>query len=319
MRVALFGGTGFVGSYLTDALVNAGMTPVVLVRPGSESRVRHPDRCRIVRGEVADSGAVADTLANADAVIYNIGILRESASRGVTFEALHFRAPRRIMDAAEQLGIRRFLLMSANGVRADGTPYQRTKYRAERHLAETALDWTVFRPSVIFGDPRGRTEFASQLKHDIIDPPWPAPLFHAGLWPRAAGGFQLSPVHVEDVAEAFVRVLSQPAGIRDTLHLGGPASLTWRAILETVAGVAGRSKLMVPVPALGVSAVAALLDRFEAFPVTRDQLKMLLEGNTCGSGYLERLGIRPRPFDRARLAYLGNSAEHEKPSLKNAA
>ena len=93
--------------------------------------------------------------------------------------------------------------MSANGVKADGTPYQVTKYEAEEYLKASGLDWTIFRPSVIFGDPGERMEFATQLASDIIRPPLPAPLFFDGVSPLNAGQFRLSPVHVEDVAQAF--------------------------------------------------------------------------------------------------------------------
>jgi nucleoside-diphosphate-sugar epimerase len=77
----------------------------------------------------------------------------------------------------------------ANGVKADGTGYQRTKYMAEQYLKTTSLQWTVFRPSVLFGDPRDRMEFATQLHRDIVRSPLPAPLFYDGLVPVKAGMF----------------------------------------------------------------------------------------------------------------------------------
>jgi NADH dehydrogenase len=306
MKIALFGGTGFVGSYLVDALLAAGMQPVVLVRPGHEDRLRQADKCRVVIGDVGSTGAVTSVLSEADAVIYNIGILREQPARGITFEELQYKAPRRVIDAAEHLGIRRFLLMSANGVNPDGTEYQRSKHAAERHLAASGLEATVLRPSVIFGDPRGRMEFATQLARDIIGSALPAPLFYSGLFPQRAGEFLLSPVHVEDVAAAFVAALKSPETVGRTLHLGGPAAMSWRTILETIAMAVGRHKAMMPVPALGVSTAAALFERFESFPITRDQIAMLLQGNTCSPADLRRLGIEPRHFDPASLAYLDN-------------
>ena len=308
MRIALFGGTGFVGSYLVDALVAAGMHPVLLVRPGSEQRVRHPEACSWETGDITDSPAVARTVQEADAVIYNIGLLREFPQRGITFERLHFDAAKRVMDAALAAGARRFLLMSANGVRADGTAYQRTKYLAEQYLATTGLDWTVFRPSVLFGDPRGRQEFASQLRQDIVDAPLPAPLFYPGLLPIGAGEFQMSPVHVEDVAAAFVAALQRSETVGQVLTLGGPRSVSWREIIATIASAVGKQKLMLPVPALAVSMAAALLERFPDFPVTRAQIRMLLEGNTCPPDALQALGITPRPFDLDPLGYLARSS-----------
>lgn len=120
-----------------------------------------------------------------DGVIYNIGILREFPRRGITFQALHSDAARRTMDAASEAGAKRYLLMSANGVKASGTAYQRTKFEAEQYLRTTALEWTIFRPSVVFSDPRDRMEFATQLLRDIIDAPLPAPLFFDGVQPSA--------------------------------------------------------------------------------------------------------------------------------------
>lgn len=304
LRVAIFGGTGFVGSYLVDALVETGMHPVLLVRRGSEHKVRHPEKCTIVAGDIDDARVVGNMLSGATAVIYNIGILREYPDRQVYFRELHYEGAKRTMDAALEAGVDRYLLMSANGVRPDGTAYQRTKYEAERYLASTELDWTVFRPSVIFGDPRGRTEFATQLLRDIILPPLPAPLFYRGFLPHNAGQFQLSTVHVEDVARAFVASLEQSATTRQVLKLGGPRPRSWRAIIQAIAAAVGRRKPMIATPAGGVAAVASLLDRFDSFPITRDQVTMLMDGNTCGPEALISLGISPRAFSTDNLRYL---------------
>jgi uncharacterized protein YbjT (DUF2867 family) len=309
MRIAIFGATGFVGSYLTEALIEADMQPVLLVRAGHEHRIRQPGRCIVIGGDVGDAAAVDRVLGQADAAIYNIGILREFPARGITFRELQLEAPKRVMDAAARRGLRRFLLMSANGVQPDGTAYQRTKYLAEQHLAASGLDGTVFRPSVIFGDPRGRMEFATQLMRDIVDTVLPAPLFYPGLLPTGAGRFRLSPVHVRDVAQAFVCALLSPATIGQTLCLGGPEALSWREIIERLAAVRGRRKLTVPVPALSITTAATLLDRFEDFPITRDQLRMLMEGNTCAPTALHSLGIDPVPFDVRHLDYLRNPTD----------
>jgi NADH dehydrogenase len=305
MRVALFGGTGFVGSYLVDALQGADMQPALLVRPGSEHRVRQPAQCSVVPGDVFDDHAVRQVLEGADAAIFNIGILREFPDRDVSFERLHLDAARRVMDAASAAGVKRFLLMSANGVEAQATPYQASKYRAEQYLASTALEWTVFRPSVLFGDPRGRQEFATQLQQDIVASPMPAPLFYEGLLPFGAGSFEMSPVHVTDVARAFVTALQRPDSVGRIFTLGGPHSISWRDIIATIAAASGRRKRTMPVPASAVAMAAAALQRFPAFPITRDQLRMLLQGNSCAPDDLLALGIEPQRFDPDALAYLG--------------
>ncbi len=306
MKVAVFGGTGFVGGYLLDALVEHGHEPAVLVRSGSERRLRRAERCRAVSGEIDDPEAVTEVLTGCDAAIYNIGILREQPRRGVTYRALQVEGARRTMALAEELGARRYLLMSANGVKPSGTPYQTTKHQAEEHLRATALDWTVFRPSVIFGDPRGRMEFASRLYEDVIRMPMPAPLFHAGVLPFGAGRFRLAPIHARDVATVFTESLQMPETVRQVYALCGPDALEWREILRIIARAAGRSgKLALPAPAWAVKAAAAVFERFESFPITRDEITMLMEGNTCESNAaIETFGIDPVRFDAQGLAYL---------------
>jgi len=312
MKVALFGGTGFVGSYLVDALLDHGHVPVLLTRPGSEERVHRRESCKTVIGTIDDPEAVRRTVADADATIYNIGILKEYPQRGITFEALHFDGARLAMDAAAEAGGSRFLLMSANGVKADGTAYQKTKYMAEQYLQSSSLDWTIFRPSVLFGDPRGRMEFATQLYRDIVDSLLPAPMFYEGLLPFGAGTMEMSPIHVRDVADAFVKSLQDEGSIGRTHCLGGPHQLSWRQILTTIGDSTGKRVVGVPAPAWAVQAVAGLLDGLDLLPVTKDQLTMLMEGNTCNSsGLLQGMGIQPTPFDAEHLRYLTNSTAVE--------
>lgn len=304
MRVAIFGGTGFVGRYIVEALLAAGHDPVLLVRPGSEQKVPHADRCQLVPGDIDNAAAIVSTLRNCDAAIWLIGILRERPAEGITFQGLQFEAACRVIDTAVAQSVPRFLLMSANGVAADGTPYQRSKYQAEQHLAASGLAGTVFRPSVVFGNPHGRMEFCTQLRDQMIRPPLPAPAFFTGLSP-SKGSFSMSPVFVEDVAAAFVRSLDAAEAIGATWELGGPDALRWPEILRRIARACGRSKLILPVPVLPLRLAAGVLDRFSFFPVTRDQLTMLLEGNVVNSEEaFQRLGITPAPFADEQLDYL---------------
>ncbi len=308
MRVGIVGGTGFVGSYLVDALVEAGHRPALLVRPGSEHKVVRSDGVRFLSGDVSDESAISALMDDCDAVIYNIGLLREFPARGVTFRELLFDAARRVMNLASRMGVKRFVLMSANGVSAQGNSYQRTKYMAEEYLKTTGLDWTVFRPSVIFGDPRGRMEFATRLYLDVVRSPLPAPLFYNGLLPGQAGTFRLSPIHVGDVAQVFVKSLTDAASIGRVHELGGPESLMWKEILKRIASATDKALVTLPVPVWSVRTAALFLDRFEFFPLTRDQLEMLMAGNSCdASTLLEGYGIEPRPFDSGNLSYLAPS------------
>ena len=306
MRVAIFGGSGFVGSYLVDALIAAGHEPSLMVRLGSERKVRQAERCRLVAGNLSSTTAIDATLENCDAVIYSVGILKESPKQGITFEELQYNGVVRVAESAKTRGISRFLLMSANGAKSTGTPYQETKFRAEEHVRASGFDVTIFRPSVIFGEPRGRMEIGTQLYAEMISPPIPAVGFFTG-WRPYRGAVAMSPVHVEDVAQAFLTALRESSTIGKTYVLGGPEVLSWAEMLRRIARTVGRKKWILPMPIGIMKLAAALLDWLPFFPVTRDQLTMLAEGNTADPAALAQLiGRQPKAFNEAYLAYLRN-------------
>ena len=283
MKVALFGGTGFVGTYITEELLNNNHDPVLLVRPGSENKVYLPDKCHVNVGYITDFESIEQTINNTDAVIYNIGIIRQFPKKGISFEAMHFEGARHCMEAAERLGVKRFILMSANGVKYNGTLYQSTKFLAEQYLKNTELEWTIFRPSLIFGDPKGKQEFCSQLRDDMLSLPLPAPLFFEGLIPWTAGQFEMSPIHIKDVAVFFVKALNIGKTIGEIYELGGPKSYTWMELIDLISAASGKKKWKIPAPVTPIKLAASIFERFPFFPITKEQLTMLLEGNTCDS------------------------------------
>jgi len=158
---------------------------------------------------------------------------------------------------------------------------------------------------VIFGPPRGRTEFATRLYQQIIKPPIPAPLFYEGPLPMQAGTFRLAPIHVQDVARILVKSLTMPETHQKTYALCGPEALEWKIIIQELARSVGTHKLALPVPVFGVKLVASVLEGFEFFPITRDQITMLMEGNTCDSSEVfAAFGLIPTRFNLDSLDYL---------------
>ena len=304
MKVALFGGTGFVGSYITRELVREGFTPKVLVQSGSLSKINSP--CEVVKGDIQNKNAILETMQGAEAVIYTIGIIREFPKKGVTFKELHLNGLKRCLELALKIGVKRFILMSANGVRPDGTAYQRTKWQADEALKESGLNWTIFRPSLIFGDPggEGRPEFCTQIRDDMLSLPFPAPLFYNGLLPFNAGSFSMSPIHVKNVAEFFVKSIKLKVCEKNIFDLGGPEALTWKKIIHQIALASGKRTWKIPAPVAVIKIAASILDRFKWFPVTRDQLTMLMEGNTVSTNYFDDFSINPRKFSMENLEYL---------------
>ncbi len=308
MRVALIGGTGFVGGYLVDALIAAGHEPSLLVRSGSERKVRQADRCRLITGDLDSEDAIASVIEGCGAVIFCVGILREFPRQGITFQELQYEALVRVADQARSQGVTRFLLMSANGIKDPGTRYQETKYRAEQYVQSADFQTTIFRPSVIFGDPRGAMEIATQLYRDMVSPPIPAVGFFAG-WQPSQGAVLMSPVHVSDVAQAFIHALDDASTIGKTYELGGPEALSWSEMLRRIAAATEKDKWIVPTPISLMYLAATFLDWLPVFPVTRDQLTMLAEGNVAEPAVIQSLiGRTLVSFTPENLSYLAKSA-----------
>lgn len=306
MKVAIVGGTGFVGSSIARELVTSGHQVSLLVRKGSEHKTPDIEVWRKTSGDIDDSAALDQAVADCDAVVYSVGLLREFPARGITFENAQYLGVVRTADAAIRANARRFVLLSANGVKVPGTAYQETKYRAEQHVSESDLSAVILRPSVIFGDPHGNMEFATQLHRDMVAPPVPAIGFFSGFSPNA-GAVRMSPVHVDDVALAACKLL-QDSTATGTYELGGPEVLSWTDMVQRIASAVGKRKWVVPMPIALMKLAATVLDRIPAFPVTRDQLTMLAEHNTVEPAVLERLiGRPPKPFSHDNLEYLKGS------------
>ena len=222
-------------------------------------------------------------------------------------------------NIASELGVKRFLLMSALGANADmdASKYQKAKHLSEQVIKNTDLDWTIIRPSSLFGDPRGnnRPEFCKALKEDMLEIipgfpnslPFPAPSFFEGLVPFNSGEFSFSMIHVKDVAKIFVKLISDKKEFGKIINLGGNEDFTWDHIIKNIASASNKKVLMVPAPVSVVMVAASLLDWWSGFPVTRDQLKDLVKGSTCNSeDIFKKYDIDPIPFNKENLSYLAS-------------
>ena len=305
MNVAIFGATGFVGKYLLEELKKHDYNAQMLIRKGSENKIDISSNHKIILGDISNKDAIKQTLKDADAIIYTIGIIREFKRKNIIFDYLHHQGIKNVIEEAEKLKIKRFVLMSANGVKKEGTKYQTSKYLGEMALINSNLNWTIFRPSLIFGDSDGRDEFCAQLKKDMLSLPFPAPLFHKGLLPFNAGQFKMSPIHVKNVASFFVKSIKMDNTFNKTYELGGPNDYTWKEIINIISNAYGKNKWTIPTPVIPIKLLAYLFDSFKWFPITNGQLTMLLEGNTCNSEKtFEEFDIQPIKFDKESLSYL---------------
>jgi NADH dehydrogenase len=296
MRVFVAGGTGFVGRELVRQLVGAGHTVRCLVRSGSEGKLEVREGVEIHLGDATRPDTLEKSLQGCGALVNLVGIIREYPGRGITFERLHPGATANLVAAAQTQGVKRFLQMSANGTRDQATaPYHQTKWQAEETVRGSTLDWTIFRPSLIFGP---GDEFVTMLAALIRKLPV-VPVI-------GDGRYRMSPVAVADVAAGFVGALKRPETVGQIYHCCGPAAFSYDEILDLVAKALGRGPVTkLHHPLFLMKPAIALLEGIPNFPITSGQLTMLLEGNVCDPHpWAETFAIQATPFAEGIARYL---------------
>ncbi|HEY8498009.1 MAG TPA: NAD-dependent epimerase/dehydratase family protein [Limnochordales bacterium] len=309
--VAVTGGTGFVGRAVVAALLRRGLTVAMLRRPGRDRRrPREANRTvaevaraggRVVDGDLEQTGALSELVAGAQAVVHLVGIIRERPARGVTFHRVVVEGTRRVVAAARTAGIERFVLMSALGADPDDPlPYPRTKGLAEVAVREAGFpDAVIFRPSVIYGPGDGFVGLLARLMRRL-------PLFPL----FGDGSFPLQPVPVWVVAEAVAQAVAAPPdpggaeGGARVYEVGGADVLTYRELLQALAQRIGVRLRLVPVPLSLVRAATRALEGVPGFPLTSQQLALLVRGSTGDTRLFYRhFSVPAVPFREGIRAY----------------
>ena len=302
MTIFLTGGTGFVGGYILRELIRQGHTVRCLVRNEAPALDAMPARVEQVFGSVTAPDTLGGLMDGCDAVIHLVGIIRENPAHGVTFDAVHFGGAKAVVDEARKAGIPGFIHMSANGARPDGvSAYQTSKWHAEEYVRQAGFArWTIFRPSLIFGDPgSGGFEFASELARTLVRPLPVLPAF-------GGGRFEMQPVSVEEVAAAFVQALTLDAAHGKVYYAGGRERITFLELLDRITDAIGHArKSKIPNPAVLVRPFIRFLDGTGILPISLDQFDMLMEGNTCdNTAFYHDFGLTFKPFSPENLSYL---------------
>ncbi|PLX85799.1 MAG: hypothetical protein C0618_10190 [Desulfuromonas sp.] len=296
MKIFVAGATGFVGQALLKQLNEQQIEVRCLVRARSRGKTPTFPGVSIHEGDATQAASLQDGLRGCDAVINLIGIIRAFPARGISFQALHIDATRNLIAAAEEQGVGRFVQMSANGVRTGAvTDYHRSKWKAEQTLKASSLDWTIFRPSLIYGP---GDQFVNMLAGMIRRLPVIPVL--------GDGRYQMQPVSVTQVARGFVRALDTDASIGRTYHCGGTRPLSYNDILDQIGAALGKKRVRkLHHPLFLMRPVIRAMEGFSAFPVTTGQLEMLLEGNVCDpSPWQKAFAIEQAPFAEEIATYL---------------
>ena len=300
--VTVFGGSGFVGSQLVRALAKRGWRIRVAVR--------RPDRAfklqtsgtvgqiQAVRCDATRPEDVAAALHGADAAINLIGILYESGRR--SFHTMHVDTSRNIAEAAAAAGVNRLVQISAIGASPEGpSNYALSKAEAEMAVREVKPDAVVIRPSIVFGAGDDFLNRFAQMAQ------------FAPFLPLIGGGHtKFQPVYVGDVAEAIARATVLPEAAGRTFELGGPAVMTFEAVLKLILRETYRSNGLIPLPffvARAIGSLAQMTAMVGIAPVlTYDQVVSLQSDNVVAEGAegLAALGIQPTGVEAIVPSYL---------------
>ncbi len=301
MKVAVTGGTGFVGRYVVKELIAGGHDPVLLARNPEKVKSIYGERVRAVGVDFSSKDSIAKAFDEIGAkyLIHLIGILFELPRRGITFERVHYEIPKNLYEVAKEKGIKKVIHMSALGT-ADGAPskYHQTKRKAEKLLMESGLNYVILRPSLILG-PEQRL-FADMDRITRILPVVALP---------GDGSYRFAPVSVRDVARCFVKALTKKKTDRKILALCGPKEITFRKILEDTFRLMGRKVLLVPMPKSLMSLAGLVAEKIlQPPPFSSDQIKMMWRDNICG--------LDPEEVPDGVKALTGKAPEDYKDTLR---
>ncbi|MBN2061989.1 MAG: complex I NDUFA9 subunit family protein [Deltaproteobacteria bacterium] len=283
MRIFLSGGTGFVGNHVINALLENGHMITALVRPGSENKLHRHDEVNIFPGDPCEPGDLNSGSLGCDAIINLVGVIRDYPRRGFTFERLHTGITRDIISAAKQNHISRILHMSALGAgHHASTAYFRTKFAAEELLRQSGLEYTIFRPSLIFGRNGDAIRlFAGMTRKFLV------PII-------GNGRYCFNPISVRTVAQGFEKALSLRGSIGRILELGGPDEVTFDEIMDIIARVSGRRIFKLHIPVFPLRLSTSVMQYIPGYPLSSDQITMLLQGSTCDPApFYQLTGITP--------------------------
>lgn len=296
-RVAVFGGSGFLGHHLVQRLMVEGWDVRVAVRnpaPVGEAR-GEPPKPTSIRADITKSDAeIAAAVTDMDAVVNLVGILVERGP--ATFQRVHVEGAGRVARAASAAGVSWLVHISALGADPAATSaYARSKAASEAAVRAAFPAATIFRPSLIIGP--GDHFFTRFARMARLLPALPL---------IGGGRTRFQPVYVGDVVAAIVRALDDPAAQGRTYELGGPRTYTFADLMRLMLATIRRRRLLVSLPFPLASVQGAALEWLPHPPLTRDQVEQLKQDNVMSPGApgLAALGLTPTPIEPVVATYL---------------
>jgi uncharacterized protein YbjT (DUF2867 family) len=274
VKVLLTGATGLLGGALLELLLAEGHEVRCLVREGSPRASRlDPRRTDLARGNAGDARSLARALSRVDALLHVAGI--------------EYAPP--VLEAARRTGMGRLVVVSSTSAHSAYTSRSGPKLRMEELVRTSELDYTIVRPSMIYG-----SELDKNM-HRLL-----RFLDRSPLFPMFGSGENLwQPVYYEDCARGVYEALVRPAAVGQSYDLPGAAPLAYLDLVRTAAGVLGRKPRIVRVPLEPARRVLAAAEALRLpLPVRSEQVLRLREDKAYPYGKARsELGYAPRPFE----------------------
>jgi NADH dehydrogenase len=291
-QLVILGGTGFVGSHLVRRLAAEGHRIVLLSRNRERRRSLGVLPGVSVRSaDIHDDEALRQHFAGADAVINLVGILNPSGPH--TFQRVHVELVRRVIAACESVGVADLHQMSSLKAGQGLSHYLKSRGEAETLVKASALNWTIYQPSVIFGEGDGLVSRFSTL------------LRRMPALPLARARSRMAPTWVGDVAEAITRCVGDPQlSRRRSFELYGPEVLTLGEIVHRIRDVAGLRTPIIPLPDGLGRLQAQVAEWLPGKPFSLDNFRSLRTDSVGKNDGYAILGIVPRSFSAGLPALL---------------
>ncbi|MFM0034127.1 complex I NDUFA9 subunit family protein [Paraburkholderia strydomiana] len=294
--IAIIGGSGFIGSHLVNALVEAGKDVRIATRRRYNARHLTLLPIDVIETDVFDPVQLARFVEGADCVINLVGTLngKRGTPYGPEFARMHVDLPTRIVAACEGKGVHRLIHLSALGANPNGpSMYSRSKSDGEKAVHAANLAWTIFRPSVVFGP---EDQFLN--KFAFLQRMFP-------VLPLAMPDAKFQPVYVDDVVKAIVNVLDLDAASGRTYELGGPTVYTLEDLVTYCGDVIGKHARIIRLPDALARLQALTFEMAPGEPViSRDNLDSMKVDNVLSSPLAPELGLEPASIETIAPVYL---------------
>ncbi len=267
--ILVTGSTGFVGRNLVKRLVAEKKPVRCLVRPTSNLQSLSNLKVEISYGDITQLATLSEAMKNVDVVIHLAAIIRETNK--TTFELVNWLGTKNLIVEAKKTGVKRFIYMSNLGASPDPLyPFLRSKWLAEEEVKGSGLAYTIFRPSIIFGEDDNFTNLLAKLvkKLPVV------PIIGSGKTK-----FQLISIH--DVVDCLCLSLSNDKTINQTIPLGGPEHLSYEQIIDIIIQKLKLKRLKIHVPISVLRPIVWVMQKLMPNPLlTSPELSMLSVDNT---------------------------------------